>query len=255
MLKNFLLTAGLFLSVSAVNAATLIRYEFNGDLTDSSGNSADATVVAGSVSYVAGVDGQAASFDGRTAVAMPNDSIRGNPDFTLSFRFKTTSTDMVILGYQNTQYPNLPGNYIPIVGVTPAGELRVTLWEGSSAFAVTSSAAVNDDAWHRVDVVADTTNGTLEAFLDGTSIGSANSTVNHLDMQFNHLGYTRPDGYFSDGFYTGALDLLTLSDDAQPPTSPAASAATPVPALPLSALWILGGLAGLLGVRQLRKAA
>ena len=125
MLKNFLLTAGLFLSVSAVNAATLIRYEFNGDLTDSSGNSADATVVAGSVSYVAGVDGQAASFDGSTAVAMPNNSIRGNPDFTLSFRFKTTSTDMVILGYQNTQYPNLPGNYIPIVGVTPAGELRV----------------------------------------------------------------------------------------------------------------------------------
>ena len=49
MFKYFLLTAGLIFSVSTVSAATLARYEFNGDLTDSSGNGADATLVSGSV--------------------------------------------------------------------------------------------------------------------------------------------------------------------------------------------------------------
>ena len=185
---------------------------------------------------------------------MPDNIIRGNPDFTLSFRLKTTSADMSVLGYQNTAYPTVPAQYIPIVGVTPSGHLRVTLWDGSTAFSVTSTSKINDDTWHRVDVVADTTNGTLEAFLDGASIGSANSTVNHLSMSFNYLGHARSQNYFNNDFYTGALDLLTLYDDAQPPPAPTASA-TPVPALPLGVMWVLGGLAGLLGMLQLRKAA
>lgn len=45
MFKYFLLTAGLIFSVSTVSAATLARYEFNGDLTDSSGNGAEALTV------------------------------------------------------------------------------------------------------------------------------------------------------------------------------------------------------------------
>ena len=225
-----------------VSAATLLNYEFNGDLTDSSGNNNDGVVVAGAVTYDSGVDGQAAVFNGATVVAMPNDIIRGNPDFTLSFRFKTGASNVPIVGYQNQAFtqPNSASEYIPIVGINGNGTLRVTLWDGSSAFSVASTSVVNDNAWHRVDVVADTTNGTLEAFLDGSSIGQAASVVNHLSMQFNYLGGVRSTSYFATDFYTGALDLLTLSDDAQIPPPPVVAPAQPVPALPL------GGLLGLM---------
>lgn len=247
---KYLLIAASILLASTVNAATLLQYNFDGDLTDSSGNGNDGTLALGAVTYTTGVDGQAAVFDGATAVQMPNDTFRGNQNFTLSLRFKTTSSDMAMLGYQNQVLDNSNGEYIPIVGISSDGKLRATLWNGTGAFSVYSPNAVHDDAWHRVDIVVNTTTGTLEAFIDGTSIGSQSATVDHLSMSYNYLGYTNSQSYFASNYYTGALDLLTLSDEAINPPAPSVQ---PVPALPLAGLIVLSMLLGITAMKAQRR--
>lgn len=257
MIRSLIVFGAAFFA-GVAHAETILNYDFNGDLTDSSGNGQHATTVLGTVTYTAGIDGQAAVFNGSTVIAMPNDTIRNNPDFTLSLRFKTTASNMPIVGYQNAPFaqPNTAANYIPIVGILPSGELKVTLWAGSSAFSVQSAAAVNDDVWHRVDVVADTTNGSLEAFLDGSSIGQQASSVDHIDMSFNYLGGSRSQNYFAVDTYTGALDLLSLSNDAQvpPPPPPVPQVqATPVPTMPGLGLLGLGLMMGLVGRARIKR--
>jgi len=212
------------ISVAALTAkaGVIINYQFDGSLADSTGNSPDATVVTGAVSYATGVTGQAAVFDGSTLLAMPDNTIKENPNFTMSLRFKTASNDMPIVGYGNQPYPfpSSIGNFIPIVGITTDGLLEARLWDGASAFTVTSTGRVDNDLWHRVDVVANTTAGTLEAFLDGVSIGSQSSTVNHLDMSKNFIGGSRSDGYYPSNLYTGALDSFIFSSTATNPPAP-----------------------------------
>jgi uncharacterized repeat protein (TIGR01451 family) len=219
------LSAGLFLG-SAAEASPLLQYDFEGNVQDSSGNANHGTVQ-GTVGYAAGYTGQALSLSGSGWVVMPNNILRGNPNFTVSLRFKTTAYGG-ILGYQNEVAENpMPWEYVPILAIVPpddipgdAGKLRGELWTTAGGLEVLSSSAVNDGGWHQVVLSASATS--IVVYLDGAFLGQQTGNVDHLSMQYNQIGTAKIRLPVSGDEYrrfTGLIDDLVITTDYLPEVS------------------------------------
>ncbi|MGA1581468.1 MAG: fibronectin type III domain-containing protein [Luminiphilus sp.] len=202
-------------------SAVVAKYDFEQNLLDSSGNANHANLKAGTVTYGVRSGGRSAVFNGSTVVSMPNDLIRSQGDFTITFYFKTTSSNMVMFGYENRDHPGPPTNFIPIAGITADGKFRADLWTGS-VLTVRSADAVNDGAWHKARIYADQTNSQLKIYIDGQLAGSTTGSIVHLDMAYNFLGYSHGLTRYGSSYYTGELDEWVLEGSAQAP--PAATA-------------------------------
>lgn len=221
-----------------VHAATdpadiIAHYEFEGntDNTSSFGSIYNATIEGGSVSYVDGFLGQAVKFDGSGGyVKLPNDILRNNPNFTVIMYFKTTGSG-VLLGYQNTQIPASPSQYMPIAYINNVtGKLVSSLWIGGD-LTVISPERVDNGVWHKLAVSA--SSSSISLYLDDLPIGTNNSgSVQHLSMSYNQLGKGFGTGrnLTTDNYgwasYTGLIDDVYIlskglsSDDIQTMTGP-----------------------------------
>jgi len=85
-------------AVNAVPSPTLLaHYEFENNLSDSTGNSNDGTInIGGSETYVTGLDGKALDFDGFTHIELANESnfdFNGTDAFSVSTWFNTDVTE------------------------------------------------------------------------------------------------------------------------------------------------------------------
>lgn len=212
------------------------QYDFENNVTDATANNHDGTEV-NPVTYDTGAQGQAICFDnGPGFVKLPDNLIRNLSEFTISLRFKTT-TSGGILGYQNVaaSTSNAPSNWIPILMVTSDGKLKGTLWTSTStSLQAISSAAVNDGNWHQVDFTAGT--NSVSIYLDGNlEANTTGATVAHLDMGFNQLGFAYTNGYNLSAtnweYFNGCIDDLVIIDRALSSTEIEEVTALPEPTI------------------------
>ena len=200
----------------------VVELKFEGNALDQTDANRDATVL-GSATYGPGASGQAICFantntTNATTVSnylkIPDDIIRNRSTFTISLRFKTSSSG-AILGYQNLAVGTTPTNWVPILYVRSDGKLSANLWQGS-ILNVTSANRVDDNNWHKVEFSV--TPGSITIYLDNLAVGTSSGTINHLDMSFNQLGasFNRSwPGVTADWLgFTGCIDEFLIVDQA-----------------------------------------
>jgi serine/threonine-protein kinase len=119
-------------------------------------------------------------------ITLPDDLFRQSPILTVEAWFKTIKGG-VILSYQTTTYPTNPGSYVPVLYVGTDGILRGEFWNGHTS-AIAGSTHINDDRWHHVALVADSSAKLQTLYLDGNSIGTRAGPLDHLTMHHNQIG-------------------------------------------------------------------
>lgn len=202
-------------------------YNLDGNANDSSGHGYNGTL-AGNVTFTTGFTGQAASLDGNSYIRLPDNLIRGrqNQGFTISLRFKTSSSG-TILGYQNVAPLEAGiGEYVPIIYVGNDGLLHCEFWvydpsvlpNRGYGLKVPSSSRVDNDQWHSITLTATTTS--IEVYMDNVCLGSDTVTngkyIAHLSMSYNQIGLgfndTGRPGSSTTGwkYYTGLIDDLYI---------------------------------------------
>ena len=190
----------------------LVHYNFDQqNASDNTSNSNDGTLY--NMAFVSEGSGYAASFDGSTSeIRMPDNLIKNQTDFTVMFRFKTSSSG-IMLGYQNNLAASNPGEFVHILSIAPdSGKLMGDLWSSGGHFEVISADNVSDNQWHTVYFSAKASS--IALYLDGTQLGTASSTVAHLSMTKNQLGVGKFgrsvnwDGLISTQvhYYNGLID-------------------------------------------------
>ena len=125
-------------------------------------------------------------FNGRDQlVLLPDDLFRQSKTaLTVEAWFRSVGNGL-LLGYQNTAFPNPPGQYVPVLGVGSDGKLRGQFWDGQVN--PPAGPTVNDSRWHHVALVSD--GQTHALFLDGQPVAHRPSkALNHLEMSKNQLG-------------------------------------------------------------------
>ena len=218
-LFSFCLAIALSVVSSPTQAATVLNYNFDGNLLDTSGNSKHGTFVGGIPSYVTGDSGNAIALNGSSQyVVMPNGIISGQTNFTITIRFRVQSGNKgVMLAYQNGAATTTSTNFIPIAAVDADGKFRAELWTGAS-LVLTSTSRVDDGVWHTAVITGDLLNGTLDVYLDGSSVGTTAGTIVHLDMYYNQIGYVPSNvgPRFLINYFHGDIDNLGITNTATP---------------------------------------
>ncbi|GEM_PF-2294580 len=223
--KGMALLLMLFFSGTVAQAVTpLVVYDFEGNVTDSSGNG-NHGVLTGTYSFNAdGYNGKAVSLSGNAHIKLPDNLILNNQDFTVAMWFKSTSPG-ALFGYQNSSVGGRPNQYVPIVSINNQGQLRVEIWQTGGGLTYTSTALVNDDNWHRVVLTSSTTNGEIKVYLDGSLLVTRGGTPEHLAMSYNQIGVSYHDGSvlrpnLPSGwdYFTGLIDEFLFFSEALPQT-------------------------------------
>jgi len=88
----------------------------------------------------------------------------GTP-FTISIWFRTATSGM-ILGQENGSTPDAGSGWAPAIYVDTNGKLRTScFWGGSTTNQSVSTASVNDNRWHQVNVTFESTSH--KSYIDG----------------------------------------------------------------------------------------
>ncbi|MFM8357323.1 MAG: LamG-like jellyroll fold domain-containing protein, partial [Verrucomicrobiota bacterium] len=157
--------------------------------------------------WTTGLFGNALSLEGTTSVAFgTGPAIVGSGDLTVSAwtRLAAGSTGGVILQQRDASNNGFVGQYKLSVG--SGGTVGFFIYGSDSfQFSLTTSAAINDGAWHHVVAVREGTVGRI--YLDGVLAASASGTVQALNSLNVFLGY---DGRDSNGYYRGLIDEVRL---------------------------------------------
>jgi hypothetical protein len=122
-------------------------------------------------------------FTGNNPVTLPRGLINGATtglDFQVSFE---TTHGGVILGYENEALGTTPGNWVPALYVGTDGKLYGEILDGT--LPLVSSSTVNDGMMHKVELSC--AGGVQTLKLDGTVVGTLNSSLELLDMSFDEL--------------------------------------------------------------------
>lgn len=166
---------------SAVDAGLVAHYPFDGDLTDRSGNGRDGSVQAPAQtpSYVAGVDGRAAQFDGIDDavrfLGVPATAFNGN--FTISFfvRLPQVTEPVDILG-RRQGCANPPPAYLQwVTTATTPTRARFELVSGTSGGGSGRNLVAGE--WRHMAVTRTTSSGTpqFRIYDAGTQSGSVSN--------------------------------------------------------------------------------
>lgn len=233
MVNVLILITTLFLgcSISAFAAIPLVEYQFENDGLDSSGANNHGTLV-GTYSFDAsGHTGSALSLSGSGYMTLPDNLILNNQDFTVAFWFKTTSYGGMF-GYQNQPATSIgtASEYVPILSITNTGLLHAELWTNARGLVIRSTVPVNDGNWHSVALTGNTSQNTINVYLDATLLGTATTSVQHLSMSYSQLGLNRGSGRSglqSTDYFNGLIDEFFFYAEAVPQTpntAPVASA-------------------------------
>ena len=187
------------------------RYEFEGGVTDTSGEGNNGAVFGTGVTFVAGKIGQAAQFDGTASyVRIPNPV---QTDLSIACWIKTTAT-----GPSGAQWWSGSGIVDGEVA-GPAEDFGLALLGNKVAFGagnpdttVVSTAIVNDGLWHHVCATRSRA-GVIALYVDGASQGSANGpSWDRFASTLLRLGGRQSGG----NFFNGAIDDLRIYNYALP---------------------------------------
>ncbi|MFI2208687.1 LamG domain-containing protein [Streptomyces sp. NPDC020141] len=146
------------------------------------------------------IGGNAASFNGTANAYIEQSSVAATPfDKTNTFEFwvKTTDTNCNIIGFSGTPYW-----YSFING---SGQINFT-WGDGSALSMTSTAAINNGAWHHVAAVIDGTGGTHTLYVDGVSV----RTVTTSPLTFSTTGNIQIGDSRSANAPIGTIDEVAI---------------------------------------------
>ncbi|WP_327376318.1 DNRLRE domain-containing protein [Streptomyces sp. NBC_01216] len=172
-------------------------------LNEANGEAAESEVISGTgvnqafyrevtreaAGVLAGTGNKAASFDGTTShLALPDDALGSSPFASVEMWFKTTKPG-VLMSQSNERMEDVDGvsHATPLLYVGTDGKLRGQFhYPGTSWTPMTSTGAVNDDAWHHLVLAGAGTAQTL--YLDGTAIGSKTGAIDHLDQRYTYIG-------------------------------------------------------------------
>jgi uncharacterized repeat protein (TIGR02059 family) len=209
------------LGYKVTRAETLIYLNFDDSLEDSSGrSSAVSQYPTGSTpTYVTGAAGKALSFDGTTALQLPDRLILDNADYTISFKFKTTSPSAGLLGYQSNPLSSIAtaSSYIPSLAINSAGKLYAEVFTVDGARSATSANAVTDGQWHTVVMTADSSARTLKTYLDGVALSTISGVPKSTSpMPYNQLGVVRSrttiSGATTPIYFNGLIDEFSFAN-------------------------------------------
>jgi RHS repeat-associated protein len=193
-------------------------------------------VTVGVAGALTGDTDTAATFDGTTKAVAPvaDYTIFGNTAATIEAWFKTTASGP-IFGYQSGSVDVTPTGWVPALYVGTDGKLRGTLWPTP---VITSTATVNNGAWHHAVLTHNGSTATL--YLDGVTVGSSSGGISWLAMGQNQIGAAYSASWPSTnggwwGFngtidevavYPTALSSAKVSDHYSVRSQPASSATT-----------------------------
>ncbi|MEU6972945.1 LamG-like jellyroll fold domain-containing protein [Kitasatospora aureofaciens] len=153
-------------------------------------------------------DGHAAQFNGTNTsyVEVPAQIMRAQTDLAAELWFRTSGSGILL-----DQANNTSGNTVPDLYVGTDGKLR-GMFYGATNGPITSANAVTDGSWHHAVLSAE--KGTQSLYLDGTLVGTASGTVNHLDMDRVTLGGgylgSWPAGNGGWSWLTGQIDEVAI---------------------------------------------
>ena len=217
--NGFVSVFRLILDIANLEYLTAI-YNFQGILSDESGNSNNGTGT--SITY--GTDkwnGKSATFNGTTSrVAVPDSTslaFAGELDIFIWAKWTATTTGMYLLSkriegdvfqdnvYQTNVFSTSTDLGIGIqVNAATAGDVRVSL--GSTSI-TSSSAGFNDGEWHLIRVVRDSAN-LVTLYVDNASKGTATITGTTVTSQPLYIGSD-----FSGGYFNGSIARVRLYKD------------------------------------------
>ncbi|WP_425434541.1 LamG-like jellyroll fold domain-containing protein [Paenibacillus catalpae] len=157
------------LTVLPYEDATLVaQYSFENDLTESTGGYGAGTVTGnriditgGTISYTAGVNGQAAILDGNSGVRLPNKLIDSN-QYSVSLWVKPEQ----LTTYTTTFFGAKDGfNWVSLVPKGPVGD-NTMVWSGSSVwYDGIAGLTIPTGTWTHLAYSVD--NGTLSVYVNG----------------------------------------------------------------------------------------
>nr|WP_240469175.1 LamG-like jellyroll fold domain-containing protein [Streptomyces sp. OM5714] len=145
-------------------------------------------VTLGSTPAMAGTSDTSASFDGTDSVIeLPDNTLRTSAFVSIELWFKTTKPG-VLATLQNAEVGQRPTRFSPYLSIDGAGKLRGQFYtvEYAGTRPITSTRAVDDNAWHHAVLTSAGTTQTL--YLDGARVGSLTGTVQARDDQYAYLG-------------------------------------------------------------------
>ncbi|MFE3458270.1 DNRLRE domain-containing protein [Nocardiopsis aegyptia] len=134
----------------------------------------------------------AATFNGASShVQLPDWLVTDTPYLTVELWFRTTG-DGVLFSYQDHSLEEATsGSYTPALYVGTDGKLRGQFWNGTAA-PITSSAAVNDGAWHHAALTASGNSQSL--YLDGAVVDTVTGEITQNNQRYVYAGA----GYWRD---------------------------------------------------------
>ena len=207
------------LGYKVTRAETLIYLNFDDSLEDSSGRASAVSLTGSTPTYVTGAAGKALSFDGTTALQLPDRLILDNADYTISFKFKTTSPSAGLLGYQSNPLSSIAtaSSYIPSLAINSAGKLYAEVFTVDGARSATSANAVTDGQWHTVVMTADSSARTLKTYLDGVALSTISGVPKSTSpMPYNQLGVVRSrttiSGATTPIYFNGLIDEFSFAN-------------------------------------------
>jgi hypothetical protein len=124
----------------------------------------------------------------------------GTP-FTISIWFRTATSGM-ILGQESGSTPGTGGGWAPAIYVDTNGKLRTScFWGGSTTNQSVSSASVNDNRWHLVNVTFESTSH--KSYIDGVLFDTITKTqYGYSATYYYYLGSGRNSSWTNAGNMT-----------------------------------------------------
>ena len=124
----------------------------------------------------------------------------GTP-FTISIWFRTATSGM-ILGQESGSTPGTGGGWAPAIYVDTNGKLRTScFWGGSTTNQSVTSASVNDNRWHLVNVTFESTSH--KSYIDGVLFDTITKTqYGYSATYYYYLGSGRNSSWTNFGNMT-----------------------------------------------------
>jgi hypothetical protein len=134
----------------------------------------------------------------------------GTP-FTVSFWFKTSVAQGLILGQQNNTVIDGASGWVPAIYVDTNGKIRTScFWGGSVANQSVSAQSVNDNIWHNITVTFAGTSH--KSYLDGQLFATLTKTqTTYASVYYYFIGSGTRSGWTNIGtntYFTGQIATM-----------------------------------------------
>jgi hypothetical protein len=213
--------------VAPARAELVAHWQFEGDLTDATGNGNDGSIAIGTVGYASGMDGSAIKFDGGDAVSLP---VTVGPDWSVGCWYLSTlplnNGMFIATGYRYSGGPTniggwesmfiRPWMYYDIHRVT--GAMDWNAWWDYDADGHFGEWNIEPSVWHHVILTySGDGDNTWTFYIDGIKVSDGNIDfpgwqIIDDESQMTIGGAYARLGLIPDYDYAGLVDELQLYD-------------------------------------------